>query len=182
MSEADRKLYESMMASFRNGKTDDWQLEANKAYLKYCQLRTDGKTEEAEAFAKTFAKPQPTETVNEDGNKDKDENNPYRVEKGDGKALIAAKREAARAEAAWKASVEKVRLTGKGVDEVKNLPLDDKRRIDAEYKHALAMKEEVKKQMEFSKKRLNWPKPSEISLGTILKPAKDGSAYDRNRP
>lgn len=115
MSEADRKLYESMMASFRNGKTDDWQLEANKAYLKYCQLRTDGKTEEAEAFAK----PQPTETVNEDGNKDKDENNPYRVEKGDGKALIAAKREAARAEAAWKASVEKVRLTGKGVDEVK---------------------------------------------------------------
>lgn len=96
-----------MMASFRNGKTDDWQLEANKAYLKYCQLRTDGKTEEAEAFAKTFAKPQPTETVNEDGNKDKDENNPYRVEKGDGKALIAAKREAARAEAAWKASVEK---------------------------------------------------------------------------
>ena len=84
----------------KNGKADDWQLEANKAYLKYCQLRTDGKTEEAEAFAKTFARPQTTEAVNEDGNKDKDENNPYRVEKGDGKGLIAAKREAARAEAA----------------------------------------------------------------------------------
>lgn len=54
MSEADRKLYESMMTSFRDGKADDWQLEANKAYLKYCQLRTDGKTEEAEAFAKTL--------------------------------------------------------------------------------------------------------------------------------
>lgn len=81
MSEADRKLYESMMTSFRDGKADDWQLEANKAYLKYCQLRTDGKTEEAEAFAKTFARPQTTEAVNEDGNKDKDESNPYRVEK-----------------------------------------------------------------------------------------------------
>ena len=172
MSEADRKLYESMMASFRNGKTDDWQLEANKAYLKYCQLRTDGKTEEAEAFAKTFAKPQPTETVNEDGNKDKDENNPYRVEKGDGKALIAAKREAARAEAAWKASVEKVRLTGKGVDEVKNLPLDDKRRIDAEYKHALAMKEEVKKQMEFSKKEIKLAKAERDQLGDDIEARK----------
>lgn len=172
MSEADRKLYESMMASFRNGKTDDWQLEANKAYLKYCQLRTDGKTEEAEAFAKTFAKPQPTETVNEDGNKDKDENNPYRVEKGDGKALIAAKREAARAEAAWKASVEKVRLTGKGVDEVKDLPLDDKRRIDAEYKHALAMKEEVKKQMEFSKKEIKLAKAERDQLGDDIEARK----------
>lgn len=172
MSEADRKLYESMMTSFRDGKADDWQFEANKAYLKYCQLRTDGKTEEAEAFAKTFAGPQTTEAVNEDGNKDKDENNPYRVEKGDGKALIAAKREAARAEAAWKVSVEKVRLTGKGVDEVKNLPLDDKRRIDAEYKHALAMKEEVKKQMEFSKKEIKLAKAERDQLGNDIEARK----------
>lgn len=172
MSEADRKLYESMMTSFRDGKADDWQLEANKAYLKYCQLRTDGKTEEAEAFAKTFARPQTTEAVNEDGNKDKDENNPYRVEKGDGKALIAAKREAARAEAAWKASVEKVRLTGKDVDEVKDLPLDNKRRIDAEYKHALAMKEEVKKQMEFSKKEIKLAKAERDQLGDDIEARK----------
>ena len=57
-------------------------------------------------------------------------------------------------------------------DRVKNLPLDDKRRIDAEYKHALAMKEEVKKQMEFSKKEIKLAKAERDQLGDDIEARK----------
>lgn len=97
-----------------------------------------------------------------------DENGPYAIHEGDGKDLIEAKREAARAEAAWKAAVEKVKLTGKGVEEVKDLPLTDAKRIEAEVRHAEAMKDEVKKQMAFSKKEIKLAKAERNQLGDEL--------------
>ena len=100
--------------------------------------------------------------------KQQDENNPYAIHEGDGKDLIKAKQEAARAEAAWKAAVERVKLTGKSVEEFKNLPLTDAKRVEAEFKHAEAMRDEVKKQMEFSKKEIKLAKAERDQLGDII--------------
>ena len=104
--------------------------------------------------------------------KDKKEEGPYAIQEGDSKSLIKAKQEAARAEAAWKAAVEKVKLTGKSVDELKSLPLTDSKRIEAEFKHAEAMKDEVKKQMEFSKKEIKLAKAERDNLGDIIEDRK----------
>ncbi len=101
-----------------------------------------------------------------------DENSPYAIHEGDSKDLIKAKQEAARAEAAWKAAVERVKLTGKSVDELKSLPLTDSKRVEAEFKHAEAMKDEVKKQMEFSKKEIKLAKAERDNLGDIIEDRK----------
>ena len=163
MSEADRKLYENMMRTFQDGKTENWQFEANKAYLQYCQLRTDGKTEEAEAFAKTFA--QKPEASKEGEN----ENVPAREQERVDKDLLKAQNEAALAERAWKESVEKVSQAEKEVSSLQHLPVDDPRRIEAERKLALSMKDEVKKQMEFSKKEIKLAKAERNHLGDEIK-------------
>ena len=101
-----------------------------------------------------------------------DDKGPYAIHEGDSKDLIKAKHEAAKAEAAWKAAVERVKLTGKSVDELKSLPLTDSKRVEAEFKHAEAMKDEVKKQMEFSKKEIKLAKAERDNLGDIIEDRK----------
>lgn len=107
---------------------------------------------------------------------EQDENSPYAIHEGDGKDLIKAKQEAARAEAAWKAAVERVKLTGKSVDEFKSLPLTDAKRVEAEFKHAEAMKDEVKKQMEFSKKEIKLAKAERDQIGRAIEGRKNMEA------
>lgn len=173
MSDEDKILYLNMMKSFQDKGAENWQLEANKEYLHYRQLLTDGKEAEAEALAKSFKTSAEADVEqHQQPTAKEDENNPYRINSEDSKRLISAKREALKAEAAYKASIAKVKLTEAEVKAVQDLPVDDPKRIAAEYKYGLAMKDEVKKQFALSKKELGVAKAQRDQIADTIEDRK----------
>lgn len=177
LTEEQRVIYDGIKKSLIAAGVQDIQGSTNKAFTDYEALLKAGKTEEASAYLKGLNKQVEAEnsgskkgqTPVEERHK---ENEAYRAEEGDSRRVLTAKRGASQAEISHRLAVDNVKVSANSLKEVQNLPVDDPRRIAAEYKHAEAMKIEVKKQMELSKAQLKLAKAERDQLGDTIEDRK----------
>lgn len=166
LTEEQKAVYEGIKKSYTAAGVEDVKASTDKAFKEYEALVKAGKTEEAANYLKSINKEVP-QSEGDSKEKQKEES-AYRAEAGDSRKLMLAKRDAARAEFAYKTAVDRVKLTEAEAKATQNLPLNDTKRVQAEFKHAEAMKDEVKKQMAFSKAELKVAKVEVSDAKKIL--------------